>query len=162
MANSKGAGAVCEYGTVNAFLDALFQQSPGEVLLAPAYRSTGASSVQVGALLSGQRFGDTSRVHTCTVLGVEAILLGERGRIIYPYRSPEPESDIRPRIAQLQQGLLDALLVALQGDARVARVSYPASYQATVTMWTRNALTEFPLGWSDGRWTVLPGSRQNP
>lgn len=161
MANSKRAGAAREYGTVNAFLDALFEQFPVEVLLAPAYRLIGASSIQAGALLSGQRFGDTSCVHTCTVLGIEATLAGERGRVIYPYSTPEPEPRIRLRINQLQQELLDALLVALQGDARVARVSYPASYQVSaITMWTRSALTGFPLGWSAGHWAVLGRSGQ--
>ncbi|GCE32021.1 hypothetical protein KDA_75050 [Dictyobacter alpinus] len=157
--SSPKAGSVCEYGTVAAFLNALSEQSKAEVLLAPAYRTTG-NSIQAGALLSGQRSDETSRVHACIVLAVEAILGGSQGRITYPYRQTQHDQQVRKRIRDLQDELLTALQLALQHDERVAHLRYPASYQVpAIQIWHPDALAVFPVAYQDGRWVVVSSTR---
>ena len=156
------SGAVREYGTVDAFLGALSDQSPAEMLLAPVYRPAG-NSIQAGALLSGQRTGDISCIHTCIALAVEAVLVGERGRITYPYRQAQQDRQVRKLVSDLQQELLAALQIALQHDARVARLRYPASYQVpALQTWNPDALVGFPVTYQSGHWIATSGTLEIP
>lgn len=157
MAKNKrrlGSGAICEYGTVDAFLRALSEQSAAEVFLAPVYRSLN-TAIHAGVLLSGQRPGESSCIHCCVVLAAKAILVGEQGRITYPYRQSQQNRQVRQTVSVLQQELLTVLASALQHDARVARFRSPASYQVdAIRTWNPEALAGFPVAYQDGHWTA--------
>ncbi len=130
------ARTVCEYGTVDAFLSALSEQCAAVLLLAPAYRLVGRS-IQAGTLLSGHRPDETSCFHTCIVLDMEAVLVGERSRITYSYRQ------VRKRMSDLQQKLLAALHHAVQHGMRVTRLHYPAWYQV-LAIWVWKTQVRLP------------------
>lgn len=149
--------AVCEYGTLSAFLTALSQTGPAEILLAPAHHRPipTASTIQAGALLSGQRPGEPSCVHTCLVRAVQAILVGTQGRITYPYCQKQANAHVRQRIHDLQQEFLDTLQISLSSDQRVAHLQYPASFQVSVQLWAPDALVGYPVTFQGEHWTIV-------
>ncbi|GHP00686.1 hypothetical protein KSF_107330 [Reticulibacter mediterranei] len=162
MAKKSKAGPVCEYGTVNAFLNAVSERAQATILLAPVHRPIG-NAVQAGALLTSQIPDDYPCVHLCVILAVEAVLVGERGRVTYPYRQAQPDRQVRQKIRDLQQELLTVLLHTLQHDPRGAHVRSDAFYQVPeIQTWNRQALAGFPVTYQDGHWIASADRPEMP
>lgn len=145
------------YGTVEAFLSALSQgETHIEILLMPiAHRltlGTGTTRTQVAILLTGQR---ANVVYVCFVLVAEASSVGEKGRIIYPYKASD-DPHVTHQLQRLQDELLTVLTTAFQRDSRVSSVEHPAALEIPqLRTWPSNALTHFPIVFRDGHWVSV-------
>lgn len=152
----KKKSAIRLYGTVEALLGALSQGGTRvEILLMPIAHwltlGTGTTRTQAAILLTGQR---ADVVYACIALAAEASSVGEKGRIIYPYKAAD-DPEVTHQLQQLQDELLTTLVTALNRDARVNRVEYPAALEIPqLRIWPSNALTHFPIVFRDGHWIL--------
>lgn len=144
------------YGTVEALLGALSQgETHVEILLMPiAHRlmlGTGTTRTQVAVLLTGQR---ANIVYACFVLAAEASSVGEKGRIIYPYKAAD-DPQVTHQLQRLQDELLTVLTTALQKDSRVSSIGCPAALEIPqLRVWPSYALMHFPIVFRDRHWIL--------